>query len=65
MNLNDADRLSVNKELIQVAREAEEEYSKRKTIQIKDPGDLRGSILYRSIQRQIKNYSTSMIQGSL
>ena len=43
--LNDADRLSVNEELIQTVREAEEEYSKRETIRVKDPGDIWESIL--------------------
>jgi antitoxin YefM len=43
--LNDADRLSVNEELIQTVREAEEEYSKRVTTSIKDPGDIWESIL--------------------
>lgn len=38
--LKDADRLSVNEELIQTVREAEEEYSKRETTRIKDPGDI-------------------------
>jgi prevent-host-death family protein len=38
--LNDADRLSVNEELIQTVREAEEEYSKHKTTRVKDPGDI-------------------------
>lgn len=35
--LNDADRLSVNEELIQAVREGEEEYARRKTIALKDP----------------------------
>jgi len=43
--LNDADRLSVNDELIQTVQEAETEYSKRKTIRIEDPGDIWESIL--------------------
>jgi len=43
--LNDSDRLSVNEELIQTVREAEEEYSKHQTTRVKDPGDLRESIL--------------------
>ena len=43
--LNDADRLSVNEELIQTVREAETEYSRRKTTRIKDPGDVWESIL--------------------
>ena len=43
--LNDADRLSVNEELIQTVREAEEEYSKRETTRVKDPGDIWESIL--------------------
>ena len=38
--LNDADRLSVNEELIQTVREAETEYSKQRTTRIKDPGDI-------------------------
>jgi antitoxin YefM len=43
--LNDADRLSVNEELIQTVREAEEEYSKHETTRVKDPGDIWESIL--------------------
>ena len=43
--LNDADRLSVNEELIQTVQEAEEEYSKRETTRVKDPGDIWESIL--------------------
>ena len=43
--LNDADRLSVNEELIQTVREAEAEYSKRETTRVKDPGDIWESIL--------------------
>ena len=43
--LKDVDRLSVNDELIQTLQEAEAEYSKRKTIQIKDPGNRLESIL--------------------
>jgi antitoxin YefM len=43
--LNDSDRLSVNEELIQTVREAEEEYSKHQTTRVKDPGDLWESIL--------------------
>ena len=35
--LNDADRLSVNEELIQAVREGEEEYARRHTIALKDP----------------------------
>jgi prevent-host-death family protein len=38
--LNDADRLSVNEQLIQTVQEAEEEYSKRNTSRIKDPGNI-------------------------
>jgi hypothetical protein len=43
--LNDADRLSVNKELIQTVQEAESEYSKHKTTNIEDPGNIWESIL--------------------
>ncbi len=43
--LNDADRLSVNEELIRTVREAEAEYSKQKTTRIKDPGEIWESIL--------------------
>jgi PHD/YefM family antitoxin component YafN of YafNO toxin-antitoxin module len=43
--LNDADRLSVNEELIQTVREAETEYSRQRTTRIKDPGDIWESIL--------------------
>ena len=43
--LNDADRLSVNEELIRTVREAEEEYTKRKTTRVIDPGDIWESIL--------------------
>lgn len=43
--LNDADRLSVNEELIRTVQEAEAEYFKRKTTRIKDPGDIWESIL--------------------
>jgi len=43
--LNDADRLSVNEELIKTVQEAEAEYSKRRTTRIKDPGDIWESIL--------------------
>lgn len=43
--LNDSDRLSVNEELIQTVREAEEEYTKRQTTRVKDPGDIWESIL--------------------
>ena len=43
--LNDADRLSVNDELIQTVQEAEAEYAKHKTTRIKDPGDIWESIL--------------------
>ena len=35
--LNDADRLSVNEELIQAVREGEEEYARRQTIVLKNP----------------------------
>jgi hypothetical protein len=38
--LNDSDRLSVNEELIQTVREAEEEYSKQGAIRVKDPGEI-------------------------
>lgn len=43
--LNDVDRLSVNNQLIQTVQEAEAEYSKNKTIQIKDPGNIWENIL--------------------
>ena len=43
--LNDTDRLSVNDQLIKTVQEAEAEYSKHKTIQIKDPGNMWESIL--------------------
>ena len=43
--LHDADRLSVNEELIQTVQEAEAEYTKHKTTRIKDPGDIWESIL--------------------
>ena len=43
--LNDADRLSVNEELILTVREAETEYSRQKTTRIKDPGNIWESIL--------------------
>ena len=43
--LNDVDRLSVNDQLIQTVQEAEEEYSKHKTTQIKDPGNIWENIL--------------------
>lgn len=45
VTLNDADRLSVNEELIQTVREAEEEYSKQRTTRVKDPGNIWESIL--------------------
>ena len=43
--LNDADRLSVNEELIQAVREGEKEYAKRQTIPLKDPDNPWESIL--------------------
>ncbi|RLD67485.1 MAG: prevent-host-death protein [Bacteroidetes bacterium] len=43
--LNDVDRLSVNDQLIQTVQEAEAEYSKHKTIRIKDPGNIWENIL--------------------
>ncbi len=43
--LNDADRLSVNEELIQIVQEAEAEYSKQRATRIKDPGNIWESIL--------------------
>jgi len=43
--LNDVDRLSVNDQLIQTVQEAEAEYSKLKTIQINDPGNIWENIL--------------------
>jgi len=43
--LNDADRLSVNDELIQTVQEAEAEYAKHMTTSIKDPGKIWESIL--------------------
>jgi len=45
VTLNDADRLSVNEELIQTVREAEAEYAKHRTTRIKDPGDIWESTL--------------------
>lgn len=45
VTLNDDDRLSVNEELIQTVREAEEEYSKQRTTRVKDPGNIWESIL--------------------
>ncbi|MEX0982905.1 MAG: type II toxin-antitoxin system Phd/YefM family antitoxin [Bacteroidales bacterium] len=45
ISLNDADRLSVNDTLIQTVREAEAEYSMRKTISINDSGNIWESIL--------------------
>lgn len=43
--LNDADRLSVNKTLLESVREAETEYSKHKTTSIKDSDKVWESIL--------------------
>lgn len=43
--LNDADRLSFNEELIQTVHDAEEEYSKHKSTNINDPGNIWESIL--------------------
>ena len=43
--LSDVDRLSVNETLIQAVREAEAEYSKHKTTRVKDPGNIRESIV--------------------
>lgn len=43
--LNEADRLSVNDQLIQTVQEAEAEYSKGKTTRIKDPANIWESIL--------------------
>ncbi len=43
--LNDADRLSVNDELIHTLQEAEAEYAKHKTTQVKDPAKIWESIL--------------------
>lgn len=43
--LNDADRISVNDELIQTVQDAEAEYVKHQTIQVKDPGKIWESIL--------------------
>ena len=43
--LNDADRLSVNEELILSVQEAEAEYAKQKTTRIKDPGAIWESLL--------------------
>ena len=43
--LNDADRLSVNNELILTVQEAEAEYSKQQSLRIEDPDDIWGSIL--------------------
>ena len=45
VSLNDADRLSVNDELIHTVQEAEAEYVKHKTTQVKDPGKIWESIL--------------------
>ena len=43
--LNDADRLSVNDELIHTVQEAEAEYAKHKTTRIKAPDNIWESIL--------------------
>jgi len=43
--LNEGDRLSVNDELILTVQEAEAEYVKHKTTQVKDPGKIWESIL--------------------
>lgn len=43
--LNDADRLSVNEQLIQTVKEAEAEYAKRQTTRIKDPDNIWESIV--------------------
>ena len=43
--LIDADRLSVNDELLHTVQDAEAEYAKHKTTQVKDPGKIWGSIL--------------------
>ena len=43
--LNDADRLSVNDQLIQTVQEAEAEYSKHMSTKIKDPDNIWESIL--------------------
>ena len=43
--LNDADRLSVNNELIQTVQEAEAEYRKHRTTRIKDSGEIWESIM--------------------
>ena len=43
--IGDADRLSVNEELIEYVREAELEFSKRKVTTIEDPGNIWESIL--------------------
>jgi len=43
--LNDADRLSVNDQLIQTVQEAVAEYSKHQTTSIKDPDNIWESIL--------------------
>jgi antitoxin YefM len=43
--LKDVDRLSVNETLIQTVREADAEYSKHTTIQIKDSGNIWENIL--------------------
>lgn len=43
--LNDADRLSVNDELIHTVQEAEAEYAKHETTRIIDPGKIWESIL--------------------
>ena len=43
--LIDADRLSVNDELLHTVQDAEAEYAKHKTTQVKDPGKIWESIL--------------------
>ena len=43
--LNEADRLSVNDQLLNTVQEAEEEYSKRTTTSINDPDNIWESIL--------------------
>lgn len=43
--IGDADKLSVNEQLIVYVREAELELSKRKIIEIEDPGNIWESIL--------------------
>ena len=43
--IGDADRLSVNEQLVEYVREAEMEFSKNEAIQIQDPNNIWESIL--------------------